>query len=136
MRSQLSTNSWGVVGVGLMLQPIAKTTSVARMSCLIARSLSRSANLLERSHPRAMVGRGGALGQYVPDRLAAVGDGDGPAGQVGHGQLGIDAQQMIDRGHQIGRRNWIARRVGSVLVRSAMHVAGLHSAAGQQTEPA
>jgi hypothetical protein len=43
------------------------------------------------------------LCEYFGDRRSAMGNGDGPAGQVGKHHLRIDAQKMVHRGDQVAR---------------------------------
>ena len=78
----------------------------------------------------------GRSGEDRADRFAPVGDADRPAGEVGEHQVGVDAEQVVDRGDEVARGDGVVERVGGELVGRAEDEALLDAAAEEEGEAA
>src|SRR5438105_325618 len=71
------------------------------------------------------------LRKDLADRLAAVGDRNGAAGPVVDRHLGIDSQQMVNRGTDVADVCWLVFYECGLIVRRAVDRASLNSGASE-----
>src|SRR5262249_5413456 len=76
------------------------------------------------------------LGNHLPDHLSALDDRSRTTVEVVDHQVGIDADQVIERYYVVGRGHRVLHRIRPLFVALAVHQAALYPPARQQDEPA
>jgi len=71
------------------------------------------------------------LCEQFADRVAAVGDGEGAVAEVVDERVRIDAQELVDRGHDVAGRNGVIFDAGGRLVGRAQYKARFRATTGQ-----